>query len=392
MSRDPFRAVRRSSRMNKLALIATLFLVPLVAPAAQAGGGGGPGYLTLRTDGQDGPLALYDMVTGRRHVSLPSGLRSADGRTFVSAQKVRSGATRVTRYALPSGRAVATRQLPGRQSLVAVAADGRRLLLQVAAPRGWTRYAVLDGMRMTRPVSLRGNYEVETLSPDGQRVFLVHWVNGRYDLRNYDLSTNRLATTPTRSSETGAVEKMQGVPTVGLAAFDGAWLHTLYVKGDGLAFVHALDLRAGVGHCIDLEVSAFDSTTIGASSLTLSPDERTLYIAMPLAGRVFAVDVGRLEVTQTLRFRRPGLSRFAFGVTPSSAVTPNGRMLYVAAGTSLWGLDTAAWRLTGQRAVGAGEKQYAMATGVSPDGRRVVVLRADRKLVALDAATLRRID
>jgi hypothetical protein len=32
-----------------------------------------------------------------------------------------------------------------------------------------------------------------------------------------------------------------------------------------------------------------------------------------------------------------------------------------------------------------------MATGVSPDGRRVVVLRSDRKLVARDAATLRRI-
>jgi hypothetical protein len=331
------------------------------------------------------------MATGRRHVSFPSGLRSADGRTFVSARKLASGATRVTRYALPSGRVVASTQLPGRQSLVAVSPNGRRLLLQYVAAGASTRYTVVDGLRMSRAVSLSGKYEVEALSPDGQRLFLVHWQNGRYDLRNFDLRTNRLATTPTRSSETGAVEKMQGVPTVGLASFDGAWLHTLYVKGDGLAFVHALDLRAGVGHCIDLEVSAFDSTTIGTSSLTLSPDERTLYIAMPLAGRVFAVDVDGLDVDRTLRFRRPALSRFAFGVNPSAAVTPNGRMLYVAAGTSLWGLDTAAWRLTGPRAVGVGEKQYAMATGVSPDGRRVVVLRADRRLVARDAATLRRI-
>jgi len=38
------------------------------------------------------------------------------------------------------------------------------------------------------------------------------------------------------------------------------------------------------------------------------------------------------------------------------------------------------------RAVGAGEKQYAVATAVSPDGRRVVVLRSDRKFVARDAA------
>jgi hypothetical protein len=388
--------------MKKLALIATLFLVTPVATAAEAAGGGcstctsgsavpGSRYLTLRIEGQSGPLALYDMVTSRRHVSLPSGLVSADGTTFVSATKLGSGGTRVTRYALPSGRVVATGQLPGRQSLVAVSPDGRRLLLQFVAQPGSTRYAVVDGMRMTRGVSLRGNYEVETLSPDGRRMFLVHWGdNGRYDLRNYDLRTNRLATTPTRSSETGAVEKMQGVQSVGLASRDGAWLHTLYVKGRGVAFVHALDLRAGVGHCIDLELPAVDPTAIGAAALTLSPDERTLYIAMPLAGRVFSVDVGRLEVTHTLRFRRPALS--ALAINPSAAVTPNGRMLYAAAGTSLWALDTAAWRLTGPRAVGVGEKQHAMATGVSPDGRRVVVLRSDRKLVARDAATLRRID
>jgi hypothetical protein len=386
--------------MKKLALIATLFLVTPLAPAAEAGGGGcstctsgsavpGSRYLTLRIEGQSGPLALYDMVTGRRHVSLPSGLVSADGTTFVSVRTLGARTTRITRYALPSGHVVGTTKLPGRESLAAISPNGRRLLLRVVAPGRSTRFAVVDGLRTTRLLSLRGDYEVETLSPDGRRVFLVHWADGRYDLRNYDLRTNRLATTPTRSSETGAVEKMQGIPSVGLASRDGAWLHTLYVKGRGLAFVHALDLRAGVGHCIDLELPAVDPEAIGAAALTLSPDERTLYIAVPLAGRVFSVDVGRLEVTHTLRFRRPVLS--TLGVNPSGALSPNGRMLYVAAGTSLWALDTAAWRLTGPRAVGAGERQQAMATGVSPDGRRVVVLRSDRKLVARDAATLRRI-
>jgi hypothetical protein len=387
--------------MKRLALIATLFVVAPLVPAAGAGGGAcstcttasavpGSRYVTLRIEGQSGPLALYDVVAGRRHVALPSGLVSADGRTFVAARKLGSGATRLTRYALPSGRVVATRQLPGRQSLAAISPDGRRVLLQFVAPRGSTRYAVVDAMRMTRAVSLRGSYEVETLSPEGQRLFLVHWGDGgRYDLQTYDLRTNRLTTTPTRSSETGAVEKMQGVASIGVASRDGNWLHTLYVKGQGSAFIHALDLRAGVGHCIDLELPAVDPTAIGAAVLTLSPDERTLYIAMPLAGRVFSLDVARLEVTHTLRFRRPALS--TLGINPSAAVTANGRMLYVAAGTSLWALDTAAWRLTGPRAVGAGEKQQAIATGVSPDGRRVVVLRSDRKLVARDAATLRRI-
>jgi hypothetical protein len=369
--------------MKKLALIATLVLLP----AGPAGGGGaGPGYLTVRSGGPTGPLALYDLGTGRRVLSLPLGLRSADGSTFVSA-RARASGTVVKRYSLPDGRVVGTRRLPRSLPLVAVSPNGRRLLLQAVAPAGWTRYVVVDGLRITRTISLPGRYEVETLSPDGQRLFLVHWTNSRYDLRNYDLRTNRLVTTPTRSSETGAVEKMQGVATVGIASVDGGWLHTLYVKGDGRAFVHALDLRGGVGHCIDLAVSEFDSFTIGQASLQLSPDQRTLYVALPRAGRIFSIDVGSLEVARTTRFRRSS----AFDAAPSSATTPNGRMLYVAAGTSLWAFDTAARRVTGRKAIGAGEKQYALATGVTTDGRRVAVLRADRKLVLRDAATLARL-
>ncbi len=391
--------------MNRLALIAPLFLLPLFAPAAHADGclpsscgtssSAVPGsrYLTLRTDGQTGPLVLYDVVAARRHVSLPKGFASADGRVFVSARTLGPSATRVTRYALPSGRAVATRNLPGRQWLAAISPTGRRLLLQTVAAKGFTRFAVVDGLRVTRLISLRGNYQVETLSPDGQRVFLVHWGDsGRYDLRRFDLRTNKLTATPTRSSESGEVEKMQGIATVGIPSRDGDWLLTLYVKGEGSAFVHALDLRAGVGHCIDLEVPTGDFNTVGTSVLTLSPDQRTLYLAMPLAGRIFAIDLRKLEVIRTARFTALAASNYGFGINPSAAVTPNGRMLYVAAGTRLWALDTAAWQLRGPRAIGTGQTQYATATGVSPDGRRVVVLRLDRKLVVRDAATLGRID
>lgn len=392
--------------MNRLALIAPLFLLTLFAPAAHADGclpascgtssSAVPGsrYLALRTEGPTGPLVLYDVVAGRRHVSLPRGLASADGRTFVSTRTLGPEATRLTRHALPSGRVVATKLLPGRQWLAAISPTGSRLLLQAIAPRSFTRFAVVDGTRMTRLVSLRGNYQVETLSPDGQRIFLVHWRdNGRYDLRRFDLRTNSLSTTPTRSSESGAVEKMQGVAWAGIPSRNGDWLLTLYVKGQGSAFIHALDLRAGVGHCVDLDLPRYtDVNEIGTAALTLSPDQRTLYIGMPLAGRIFSLDLRKLEVTSAVRFQGITVSGFTVGLNPSAAVTPNGRMLYVAAGTSLWGLDTAASTLRGPRAIGAGERQYATATGVTPDGRRVVVLRADRKLVVRDAATLGRID
>jgi hypothetical protein len=252
---------------------------------------------------------------------------------------------------------------------------------------------VVDGMRVTRLLSLRGFYDVETLSPDGQRVFLVHYGDsGRYDLRRFDLRTNRLSATPTRSSESGEVEKMQGVAWSGIPSRDGNWLLTLYVKGMGSAFIHALDLRAGVGHCIDLALPRYsDVNDIGAAALTLSPDQRTLYVGMPLAGRIFSVDLQQLKVTSSVRLRG-GAPGFTAGFNPSAAVTPNGRMLYVTAGTSLWALDTAAARVRGPRAIGVGQSQYATATAVTPNGRRVVVVRADHKLVTRDAATLARVD
>jgi DNA-binding beta-propeller fold protein YncE len=384
--------------MTRLALIAPLFLLTLFAPAAHADGcppstcgtsaSAEPGsrYLTVRTNGQAGPLVLYDVVSRRQHVSLPRGLASADGRTYVSARTLGKQATLLTRYSLPSGRVVATRRLPGRQWLAAISPNGRRVLVQYRAPKGFTRYAVLDGMRTTRAVSLRGNYEVETLSPDGQRIFLIHWTpTGRYDLRRFDLRTSKITATPTRSSESGEVEKMQGTAWVGVPSRNGNWLLTLYVKYDGSAFIHALDLRAGIGHCIDLEGVHGDLNTVGTSVLALSPNQRMLYVAMPLVGRIFALDLRKLELTRTVRFAPISAASYGFGINPSAALTPNGRMLYFAAGQKLWGLDTASWRLRSSSSLGA----QAAATGVTPDGRRVVVLRIDRKVVVRDAATLR---
>ena len=105
-----------------------------------------------------------------------------------------------------------------------------------------------------------------------------------------------------------------------------AGCYTLYVKPDGGTFVHALDLRTGLAHCIDLPLRG-DLTWAGATALTLSPDERRLYLASPLAGSVTTVDLDALDVSSTARFRAVPTGNYLYGVGPSAAVTPNGRML-----------------------------------------------------------------
>jgi hypothetical protein len=223
---------------------------------------------------------------------------------------------------------------------------------------------------------------VEALSPDGRKVFLVHWKRSGYELQQLDLATNTLA--PTRLAEPD--EKMRGQATNAVATRDGHLLLTLYSKPDTHSFVHALDLRTGLAHCIDLPLVG-DFTAIGSTALALSPDERTLYLASPYIGRVTTIDLTTLEVTAVRRFRGP--TRYEVNMTdgPSAAVTPNGRMLAFSANGSLWLYDTAYGILRKATSV----RSFVTGLGFRPDGRRLLVLQRHGLPVFLDAATGRRL-
>ena len=380
--------------MKRLALLAALAFLP--ASLARADGcppstcgtstNAVPGsrYVTLRTNGQHGPLVVYDVVARRQRVQLPAGVASADGRTFVSARAPkRAAATSLTRYRLPSGRRAGVARVPGRYAVAGVSARGRRIvLLDLEARRGETRFVVLDGWRRVDDVTLKGFYELETLSSDGERLFLVHWRKNGYDLELFHLRTNRLRPTPTRSSEDGKPETMAGQAWTAVATRDGSWLLTLYLKRANEGFVHALDLRRGVGHCIDLPFRGV-STALGASALALSPDERRLYVANPILGRVYVVDVRRPALVRTSAFReRIPLDRFAFGIGPNGAVSPDGRTVYFSANRSLWAFDVPRARVRGPYRVGA----FVAGLAFTPDGRRVVAF--DRRTSSVfDAAT-----
>ena len=65
-----------------------------------------PGSRTLfvRPSGQQGPLHGFDLVTGARRFTLPSGVLSADGRTFVASAQARVKRTTVARFDARTGR------------------------------------------------------------------------------------------------------------------------------------------------------------------------------------------------------------------------------------------------------------------------------------------------
>jgi hypothetical protein len=381
------------SGMKRLALLAValVFAPPAAAdgcPPSQCGifSSAVPGsrFLYVRTNGERGPLWVYDIVARRQVVALPAGMTSADRTRFVSVHAVARTRSFLSTHSLPSGERLSWRKLPGRFGLAGVSRTGMRVVLNAASPRGTTAFAIADRGSIVRLVRLPGAYELETLSPDGNRLFLIHWRTNGYDLETYDLRTGKLR--PTVMLEEGRPEKLVGQAWRGVATRDGRWLLTLYLKGRE-AFVHALDLQRGIGHCVDLPAHGTPQT-LGASGLGLSPDQRRLYVVNPILGRIFTIDLRSPRVTRVVRFEPwLGPDEVGLGASPNVATSANGRTLYFNGNGLLWAFDAPYGRVRGPYPA----RRWVMGLAFTPDDRRLVVLGGDGRAGTLDAATGRRV-
>jgi len=332
----------------------------------------GSSIVFVRTGGQQGPLQAYDVSSGARRFSLPAGVLSADGSTFVSSAAPQLTRTTLVRYDARTGKIVRGWSLRGRWNAVAITASGRHhALVRYGRREVSLRVA---GRRAVLPAS----FNVEGLSPDGRKVFLVHWKRSGYDLQQLDLVTHRL--TATRLDDPD--EKMTGTAVNAVATRDGHWLLTLYSKPDGHSFIHALDLRTGLAHCIDLTLTG-DFFALGSTALTLSPDQATLYLANPYLGRVMTIDLGKLEVTRVVRLSGLSVDNVNALIGPSAALTPNGRMLAFTGQRTVWLYDTA-YGIVRQ---GTQVKTSITGVGFRPSGRQLLVLQRHGPPAFLDAAT-----
>jgi hypothetical protein len=241
--------------------------------------------------------------------------------------------------------------------------------------------------KIVRSVTLRGSYGVEALSPDGRRLYLIRYGRSGYALRLYDFATRKLAATPLAEGPS-AFGKMVGTAWTSVATRDGRWLLTLYVKPDtGSGFIHALDLSKGVGHCIDLPAAPTDFASLAASTLTLSPDQRRLYIATPLLGRLIVFDVVQPRIVRKVRVELLRRAEARLDVDRAAAVSANGRMLAFGVDGRIWRYDTAYGLVKGP--VRAGGRLAG--AGFTPDGRGLVILRTDRQARVFEAAGSRRL-
>jgi hypothetical protein len=167
------------------------------------------------------------------------------------------------------GQIVRMQAWPGTWTIPAVAYDGsasglsadRRTLVLIeprtSFPRAQTRLLVLDAHKLgdAQVVSLHGDFSFDAVSPNGSRIFLIHYLSKidptRYEVRAYDVGARRLVAKPIVDPR-DATEKMRGNPVSRVMSADGRFAYTLY-DGNGHPFVHALDTAASTARCIDID-------------------------------------------------------------------------------------------------------------------------------------------
>ncbi len=214
------------------------------------------------------------------------GIAVADGAHVVAAAKRGGGATQLRLVRDRDGTVLRTRVLPANVGVPRVTfsgltegtfAEGRRLVLASSmyddARR--TTFVVLDGWTLAplRTIRLAGAFAFDAVSPDGRRLYVLHYpqgVNGgiRYVVRSVDLRTGKL--------EPGAIvdktepdERMNGVALARTWSRDGSWAYTLYNGGTSHAFVHALNTRTRVARCIDLPWAGDAQTILDGARLVV---------------------------------------------------------------------------------------------------------------------------
>jgi hypothetical protein len=383
--------------MRRLFLLAVLLLVPAAhaatgptngCPAPCSGQVSSPDglrFLYVQPAGVGGTVDAYDPETGEHVFSLPPGITSADGVSHLSAA-ARARDTFVTRYRVADSSVASWLVVDGRWQLAGVSPNGRfAALAHQPVDKRRTQVAIVNTAagRIAHRLDLRGDFEVETISRDGKRLFLIEHLPGtgapRYLVRLFDLSRDRLASKPLRGK--GEPSVMAGLAWSGVGSPDGRWLLTLYLNtGRNVAFVHALDLIRSSPLCIFLPSDgAFD--ILKRYGLTLSPDGRRLYATNAALGAVAEIDLATRTVVRTTRFA--ATRKLGGPGSLTGTISRNGRTLYFSPGRDLWAYDTAYGVVRGPYRTGGAIAGF----GFAADDRRVHALRADGRMLTFDAAT-----
>ncbi|HEY8989138.1 MAG TPA: hypothetical protein VIM39_08940 [Candidatus Limnocylindrales bacterium] len=403
---------------------------PLSSPDVPAPGAL-PGILLVGRSGSP-DLELVVANTGESVMKVPAGATDATWKRLVTATADTSGT--IVRDLLADGSFVGpVLEIKGRWRLptigtdrvpAGVSSDGSTIALVSAddAAAGATsdatsRFVIVrhfDGNRPTRArdaelrlatvIELRGHFEFDALSPDGNILYVVEHLDGQtgsYQVRAVDVATGKLRDGAI-ADKRNIGEAMAGWPVGQVRRTDGVVL-TVY-RGPEHPFIHALNTIDAWAVCIDLPATGASDTAAAADwGLAADPAGRSVYAinaTLGIAAEINATDlvVERTASLQTASIGGPTsggsagapsivLAKFGHdevGAAGRVVVSPDGETVWAAGANGVVAIATRDLSVSRRMLGGTAVDRIA----VAPDGSTVfALLHAGGRIVALDAAT-----
>jgi hypothetical protein len=236
-------------------------------------------------------------------------------------------------------------------------------------------------MKALAPITLTGNFQFDAISNDGQRLFLIDYLDGaNYTVRVYDIPSGKLDPNIIVDKSDGTA-LMAGIRLSGVPSPDGQWLYSVYARHHKGAFIHALNLD-GYAFCLDLPGSGYESSSDEFQwSLALSTDGSRLYAANGAKGIVAEVHAqgnNPPSVVRTVHIDKPTAtsSMFVQNVEAKELTTGglllslDGKTLVMAGQTGLLWIDTSTLRARSSHLA----YWTVWSLGLSPDGTMVYAL------------------
>ena len=332
------------------------------------------------------------VIDSRSHAvdrRLPLGTPSQDWThlySIVSSSLVdtdpQTGGTRNTlalggSYELP---AAAANGMPGGLSangiwLVVQSYDGSATRMLVINTETW---------QISQRVSLQGRFHFDAISDDGDRLYLIQYLNGKeYYVRMYNVADNQLDANIVVDKSDGN-QAMTGLRLSGVPAPDGSMLFSMYVRESESPFIHALNLSGPFAFCLDLPGGGYTQGKPAMQwSLAMRRDGARLYAINGATGVVAEVDTTNQYSPQILRTGHISASASGAIGAGATVISPDGRTLVTAGSSGLVWVDTSTLkpRLTSL------SEWHVWSLALSSDGKALYAMTESGQIAEISMAS-----
>jgi protein MpaA len=281
-------------------------------------------------DGVAAPWSPY------RYMTMTPRHPKAEGRTTTLARINREGGE-IDRWWLLRGSWIVP-PLAYDLSGGGLSADGGTLVLAAyryayPRPNRWTsRFAIVDtrlsqglgieaggGVHAVRRISLRGDYRLAGVSPDGGTIYLYRHPRAGLpsvnEVRAYDVARGHLDPEPLFNPHAQR-RRVEGLPVTATTDAEGRWSYTLFDGNGETPYIQALDTQVGRVVTVALPQIAerpnpfLLDMQLGSGGDKLFLSSGSAVQGQPGTGPLLSIDTGNFAV------RRLGRSSMAFARTP----------------------------------------------------------------------------